>query len=86
MFNAFFICAITASMKNVLNSYLYQSLTNFFHPLKALLGWGPPAKQQFTRKVINGLLFAQTLVPFGLLLFINFIAIVALFPCQQRKP
>ena len=33
-------------MINVLNSYLHQSLTNFFHPLTALHG------QQFTRKVI----------------------------------
>ena len=55
-------------MKNILNSYLHQSLTNFFHSLMALLGWGPPAKQQFTRKVTKGKLFAQTLVPFGLLL------------------
>ena len=46
-------------MKNVLNSYLHQSLTNFFHPLTALLGWGSPAKQQFTRKVIKGKLFAH---------------------------
>ena len=53
-------------MKNVLNSYLHQSLTNFFTLL--LLGWEPPAKQQFTRKVIKGKVLAQTLVPFGLLL------------------